>query len=782
MQFSIRAKILLSLLATTTAACVIIGLISYTQSREALQTAVFSQLISVKADHKTQIEFYFESVEAQLLTFSEDPTVVQAMRAFRETSGELSQALAEGTLAAVEDDALRGFYQDSFLSKLKQTEVANHTLGSVFPAAPNAQYLQTHYIANNSNAMGQKHMLDDAGDGSTYSQVHAQYHGLFRRYLEQFGYYDIFLVDASTAEVVYSVYKEVDYATNLETGPYRDSNIAKAFRAALQANNADQTVLRDFENYTPSYDAPASFMASPIFAEGEMLGVLIFQVPIDRINQIMTNEQHWQEAGLGETGEVFIVAKEGTMRSDARDLLEDKAAYLDDLRQTGVADDGVERIDRLNTTVLLREIPESFNNDIQQKVGQSFSEDFVGNAILMGVAPLEIKGVDWVIVATKDRQEAFGPIIKLRNQVIFWTAVLIACAFVVAYVVSTTIVRPIRQTASLLHDMSQGEGDLSQRLQVKNQDELGTLAAEFNTFVDNIASVMRDVIKSSHALQRVVDTLGQASDGVSMEADVVSEKAERNSKIANAVSEAIGGTTVLAQDAGENSESIAAAIEEMNVTVSDIAKTIDRALDQTQAVVAAVRESVGLLRGLDAAADGISQVTGIIQEISEQTKLLALNATIEAARAGEMGKGFAVVANEVKVLARQTNDATDNIRLKIDEMQNQTKQTIGGIENIRGVIDGLNEMVTHTASAVQEQSSAIQGISDNSVKVAQVVDQAGHSMKDTHQHVNAMQQDMLGLNQSSSALSQRSDSLNALSQELEQVEQDLRRCVGAFKV
>jgi len=135
-----------------------------------------------------------------------------------------------------------------------------------------------------------KHQLDSAGS-SLYGGLHKKYHPAMRKYLEKFGFYDIFLIDDETGHIVYSVFKEVDFATSLLTGPYKDTNFAREFSAASQADEKDFVKLVDFEPYYPSYNAPASFIASPISNGSRRVGVLVFQRPIDRINAIMTSNQ-----------------------------------------------------------------------------------------------------------------------------------------------------------------------------------------------------------------------------------------------------------------------------------------------------------------------------------------------------------------------------------------------------------------------------------------------------------------------------------------------------------
>jgi methyl-accepting chemotaxis protein len=162
--------------------------------------------------------------------------------------------------------------------------------------------LQFTFISDNPNALGEKDKLLKADNSSMYNQIHQKYHSSFRNYLNAFSYYDIFMIDIDSGEVVYSVYKELDFATSLLTGPYKSSGLGVAFNQAKTLNQGE-SVLIDFDPYLPSYNSPASFIASPIFVAGKREGVLIFQMPVEKINQIMTYDENWQKSGMGVSGE-----------------------------------------------------------------------------------------------------------------------------------------------------------------------------------------------------------------------------------------------------------------------------------------------------------------------------------------------------------------------------------------------------------------------------------------------------------------------------------------------
>ena len=254
--------------------------------------------------------------------------------------------------------------------------------------------------------------MNDAGDGTEYSRVHSEYHTLFKNYLEEYGYYDIFLVEPHSGVIIYSVYKETDFGTSLLTGPYKDTNIAAAYLDALQASSEDFVTLEDFAYYEPS-DGAASFVASPIFVQDELAGVLLFQLPIDQINAVMQ-----EQAGMGETGETYLVGSDLLMRSDSR--------FSDE------------------STIFVQEIDTvSANKALNGEEGFDIIEDYRGVSVLSSYAKLDISHVDWAILAEIDEVEAFAPARQQLTMTILSVTVIGVIVVVIAIVISNGITKPI---------------------------------------------------------------------------------------------------------------------------------------------------------------------------------------------------------------------------------------------------------------------------------------------------------------------------------------------------
>ena len=213
-----------------------IGVIFFTGleiTRNALQARAFETLTAIREMKAQQIEDYFGNIRNQVMTLSQSRTAIDAMREFSLAFAGLSADPGPGLDA--ESDGLENYYEKEFVPRLTANLDATVELKSYVPQDPRVNSLQRQYIAENPHPTGEKHRLNFAPGDSTYSRTHRFYHPIFRSYLERFGYYDIFLVEPVTGHIVYSVFKEVDFATSLHDGPYSATNFAQVFRAAFAA-------------------------------------------------------------------------------------------------------------------------------------------------------------------------------------------------------------------------------------------------------------------------------------------------------------------------------------------------------------------------------------------------------------------------------------------------------------------------------------------------------------------------------------------------------------------
>jgi PAS domain S-box-containing protein len=316
----------------------------------------------------------------------------------------------------------------------------------------------------------------------------------------RFGYYDIFLIEPEGGHIVYSVYKEVDFATSLRDGPYRSSNLAAAFRAAAEATEPDFARLLDYQPYAPSYDAHASFIASPIFNEGELVGVLAFQMPVDRIDAIMTNKQAWSNVGLGQSGEAYIIGEDYTLRNQSRFLIEDREEYLRMIAQIGVPEQTITRIDNLNSSIGLQTVRTiGTEAALRGETGTRLFPDYRGVSVLSSYKPLTIPDVRWVIMSEIDEEEAFASVHRLRSTVFIAAAILMVLFVAVSFFVAWTLTRPLKALTANARELEKGNLDVD--VTVSGTDEIGELGRSFSAMRSSIKELVGDLEESNRTLE-----------------------------------------------------------------------------------------------------------------------------------------------------------------------------------------------------------------------------------------------------------------------------------------
>jgi PAS domain S-box-containing protein len=472
-------------------------------SRTAIEDKLFDQLTSVREIKGQQIENYVGTISRQISTMSDNPAIVDAMSTLKSAFHRVSDY--EQRTASPEADShpkLLSYYRDEFFDRLRPNTVnklQGVPLSRFFPTEPGSIKFQEKYISDNPNPTGMKHKLDSA-DNSLYGGLHKKYHPALRNYLEKFGFYDIFLIDNETGHIVYSVFKEVDFATSLLTGPYRETNFARAFKAASQADDKDFVYLVDFEPYYPSYNAAASFIASPIFNGSQKVGVLVFQMPIDRINDIMTSNQDWKNVGLGESGETYIVGDDFTMRNQSRFLIEDPENYFAAIRQSGMAPEIADLIENFGTSIGLQPVKtEGTVAALGGGSGESTFPDYRGVSVLSSFRPLDLQDVNWAIMSEIDEAEAFAPVEKLKDRFILGGSILVAIAVYVAFFFSRSMTASLQTLLTRADALARGE--LDEPIEIESSDEIGKLAQGFESMRRSIRKLIADLQDEKNALE-----------------------------------------------------------------------------------------------------------------------------------------------------------------------------------------------------------------------------------------------------------------------------------------
>ncbi len=596
-------------------------------------------------------------------------------------------------------DYLRTLRQDLAIqagNKLVKKALQELAIGRTALGDQATAKLQKAYIENNPHPPEARDELKAPGDGSIYSRFHVQHHPWFRDLRRERGYGDIYLLDPA-GNLVYTVAKMPDFATNVLDGAWRDSGLAQAFRAAIEAEDPARAHFVDFAGYGPLDGAPAGFLATPVVDKGTTLGVLAFRMPAGEINRLMQ-----QTEGMGRTGETYLVGADGLLRTPSR------FQGADSILRTKIASAG-------------------FQAAMAGESGLKEIVNYLGRPTVSAHAPLDFLGVRWAVIAEVSAAEALAPAEKLLGRVALIAVALVVVFVGLSVVVSRGIAGPIGRITTAMQRLAEGDGEVEVP-DADQRDEVGEMARALVTFREGLAEKQRLEQAQKEAEAREAERRREAMQSLAAEFDsrigeiaqAVQGAAARMREMAGQLAAAVeetsaqtGSASAAAQQTDTNVQSAASAVEELANAIQEIARNVERTSEAARACSGAAERSQRQLDGLQSAIGEIDGVIEAINDVAEQTNLLALNATIEAARAGEAGKGFAVVAGEVKSLARQTHDMTDEIRGKVEGVKESAGAAIAAINDILDQIANVDAKATSVAGSVEQQSAATREISRN---------------------------------------------------------------------
>jgi methyl-accepting chemotaxis protein len=327
-----------------------------------------------------------------------------------------------------------------------------------------------------------------------------------------------------------------------------------------------------------------------------------------------------------------------------------------------------------------------------------------------------------------------------------------------------------------------GNGDLTAVSGITGKDELGQIGSGLDSMAGNLRQVVGNVNNGSEQLGHTSEQLLEIADNVSYGATDVSERSQSVSAAAEEMSVNMSSVAAAVEETSTNVTIMADSVQNITDTITKITKDTENARTITENAVSQSQRASDRVHELGGAADEIGKVTESITEISEQTNLLALNATIEAARAGEAGKGFAVVANEIKELAKQTAQATGDIRGKIEAIQSSTSVTVGEIASISKIVNEVNKLVGGIAEALEEQEASTQEIAENVSQASEGIQEVTENVAQSSAVAGEVAGDIAEVNEESGQISKASAGLADNARELNTLAKELAANVKRFTV
>ncbi|MFY1713652.1 methyl-accepting chemotaxis protein [Tritonibacter mobilis] len=627
------------------------------------------------------------------------------------------------------------------LAQMPSTATATQRISAAWGGVSDspAETLRQMYISENPNAPDERFKMDRAQKTIPYNIHHATFHPSFRELLVSKGYSDAYLVTVA-GDVIYTVAKQDDYGSNLLSGALKDSSLASTFQRIMSAPT-DEIVFSDFDRFAPRGNSPKAFVGTQIVASsGQVVGVLILQIPESLVNQIITPSE-----GLGESTEVFLVAEDGQARSRSR------------------FDDGHNMLDALTFSTQERVAEQ----------GQVFDRNAVGlrgTPVVALSRELSIPGVNWFLTVEQERAEVLAPVRNDRWLLILTSLASALLMTAIGWWFARSFLKPIDglsermsqisegkldapipeadrwdefghmgkvlqtmqgdlraakeaearrqelqvQQAEVVHHISEGlvqlaNGNLAHRITNPFDDEHEKLRTDFNTALTELSGVVRQVADTAGGIRSGSDEISQASDDLSSRTEAQAATLEQ---------------TVAALD------ELTASVKSAAAGAKNVEDIVKQAQGEAQKSDIVVRNAVDAMTKIEQSSEKIAQIISVIDDISFQTNLLALNAGVEAARAGEAGRGFAVVASEVRGLAQRSSQAA----LEIKNLISESTQHVGDGVNLVGEagtsLKSIVERVSHISSLVSEiaegaaeQSAGLSEINDGVTQLDQVTQQ-----------------------------------------------------------
>jgi methyl-accepting chemotaxis protein len=501
--------VLFSVISTS----VILGWATYRLTKSIVEDQIKNQLTVVRDIKKDEIETYFSLLRDQVASIANDRIVAEAAEQLKKAFFAYpTEIQLVGSEISVKKEKINEYYTSLANAYQKKTGYAKtaENLQNIFEQETPYSGLKYSYVMDNPNPLGQKFLMDSASFPVSYNQAHRKYHIRFLDFLETFKIEDVYFIDPESGFIFYSVEKNIDFGINLKEAKEALPGLYKAFIGANNQQNK-KAVIGDFTGYTPALGNERAFISAPIFDEDQKVAILVFQLSIDRINDIMTNKTHWKKEGLGDTGETYLVGEDFRLRSMSRFFFEDPDKYLEKMKMLNLSPALIQEMHLKNSSIGIQPVlTEGSKQAHNGKTGFLIFNDYRNIPVLSAFAPLNIPNLDWIILSEVDVSEAFLPVKQLFDRLIASTiSIAVALSLIGVWFggkLSQRISQPIQRFSKLITTIG-NDLDLTKRISVKTNDELSDMAKALNHLFDRFQIACIQTVKSTRKMEETVSLL-----------------------------------------------------------------------------------------------------------------------------------------------------------------------------------------------------------------------------------------------------------------------------------
>ena len=592
-----------------------------------------------------------------------------------------------------------------------------------------------------------------------YKRMSKSIDPFFESFVKISGFDDIIIICAAHGHVMYSTSKESDIGTNLGNGQYKDSVLAGLWRKIVETGQPAKT---DFEFYLPSKGI-AAFVGMPMIDAGGKVGaVIVFQFDEKEIDAIMQ-----KAVGMGNTGEAYLVGRDFVMRTQSRLTAEN--------------------------TILKREVrTEGAKAALAGKTGQAVYKDYRGTRVLGYFAPIE--GTEWAMVAEIDMSEVDAPVVKLRNTILIVCLLSALAVVIVSLIISRQIELPLIRLMAAAKVIS--GGNLRETVKVETDDEVGQVAASFNTMVGGLLRMTREVRNVSEGVSSASEELSSSAEELNATSEEMSQAIQQIAKGAESTSQQLTDSTKavseMTQLAGEVLTTTRSAAQSAMLaigTAREGAQAAKEAKERINRVFDVVRESSDSAKSFEKRSGQITEIVETITGFADQTNLLALNAAIEAARAGEAGRGFAVVAEEVRKLAENSGRAAKEIGDLIRSIQEEVGTAVASMERGFEEVHASRDVIVKAGTALEGLAGTVEQNAAMFTQIQSANERMGDAARDVmraFESIAAMAEESSSATEETSASTEEMTAsmqeLASSAQELADMAARLQKEIAQFKV
>jgi class 3 adenylate cyclase len=501
---SISTRLAVATLAVAIATVVVSVVVSSASvSRSA--GGLIDQSVAVRASTAAEeVRVYLANMTRNLQLLANSTAVAEVSGAFIDAFDELDAADPDDLTS--ETTEVTRFYLDTYLPEISEVRGQAADPSEFFPRSNAAAlYLQDAYIARNPFVGDERRLLTNGEDDSTWTGIHVDAHPAIRNIAERLGFLDLMVVDADTQSIVYSIAKDVAFATNLDTGPHSGSTLAAVVRRVLAEPAVGEVIGADVAIYPPSIDRPRAFLASPLSIDGRIEAVLVGALSFDEITSIMTSD--WREGRFGDTGEMYLIGEDRRMRSDARMLLENPGQFFDRIDSLdSVAGIDRNRMEALGTSVVFQSVDsEAAQRGIDGETGSVRTVNYLGDEVLSAFVPIEGDALTWVLIVEQGLEEAESRLAGYVRSMVVITVVTVVLLTFLTVAWAGTFMAPVRAMSSALQHIRRGEENVD--IPIGGAREFRELGHRLDTMVVALRGRRVAVLEALRSKSAVIRTL-----------------------------------------------------------------------------------------------------------------------------------------------------------------------------------------------------------------------------------------------------------------------------------